>query len=79
MPEASNSALGTAVADGMANAAGVDITPILIMSGIAAIGAFELISGFIAFLAILIALSDRIIKNYDDVRRHLNRIYINSS
>lgn len=36
------------------------------------IGVFELISGFIATLAILIGLSDRIIKNYTDTVEQLD-------
>ena len=40
-----------------------------------ATGVFELGAGIIAFLALLIAFSDRIIKNYDDVRKRLVRLH----
>ena len=57
------------------NSTRTDAVPRTDMVGITMFGVFELISGIIAFLAILIALSDRIIKNYDEVREKLESAY----
>lgn len=50
----------------------VDVVTNSNINDITIIGVFELIAGLIAFLAILIAVSERIIKNYEEVQNMLD-------
>ncbi len=58
------------------NNCNVDVATNININNIVVIGTFELIAGVIAFLAILIALSDRIVKNYDEVKDHLDKLFV---